>query len=93
MGQGPNERCNAMGKPVRALEKKWRRCLKCNRKVFTDCGHRLCAKCRDDNQNLYEPRVVRVDMDDFGEVADSIDELFGDGEVDYLEVVDILSSD
>lgn len=31
------------------LEKKWRPCLKCGRKVWTDRGHRLCGKCAKGN--------------------------------------------
>ena len=82
-----------MEKPVRTTEKKWRRCLKCNRKVFTDCNHRLCAKCRDDNESLYEPRVVRVDMDAFADGESSMEDVFGEEEFDFLEMVDMLVCD
>lgn len=31
------------------LKKKWRPCLRCGRKVWTDRGHRFCRKCSKEN--------------------------------------------
>ena len=42
------------------LEKKWRKCLRCGRKLFSDRCHRTCVRCRDDNSNRFERKPLRV---------------------------------
>ncbi|MBI2190761.1 MAG: hypothetical protein HYU36_02100 [Planctomycetes bacterium] len=38
--------------------KKWRTCLKCGRRLYTDRCHRICPKCHQKNEN--EGRIRRV---------------------------------
>ncbi len=40
------------------LEKKRRRCLKCNRRMISDRCHRLCPRCRDDNANTFDRKPL-----------------------------------
>lgn len=42
------------------LEKKWRKCLRCGKKMKTDRCHRTCPRCRDDNTNRFERKAVKV---------------------------------
>ena len=51
------------------LEKKRRRCLKCNRRITSDRCHRLCARCRDDNAGTFERTPLHIiDADGLGDV-------------------------
>jgi len=72
------------------LEKKWRRCLKCGRKLWTDCCHRLCSKCTEENQSKYEPRVFHIAEDDFDDPDAAARSLYSEDELGMLELVDML---
>ena len=43
------------------LQKKWRPCLKCGRRIWTDRCHRFCGKCANINRRAgVQKKVFRV---------------------------------
>jgi len=46
--------------------KKWRPCLGCGRRMFTDRGHRICKKCRRRNEASPMRRAHHVSSPDSG---------------------------
>jgi len=74
------------------LEKKRRRCLKCNRKIISDRCHRLCARCRDDNANTFDRKTLHItNPDSLGEGPAPLDEQ--DDELDLIAVTEAFECD
>ena len=78
---------------IRRPEKKWHRCLKCNRKMWTDCAHRLCARCNDDNQNQFEPRVFRIAMEDGVSTDTFQDDAFNEDDIFMMELAEMVEGE
>ena len=74
------------------LEKKRRRCLKCNRMITSDRCHRLCARCRDDNANTFDRKPLHIiNPDSLGDGPARSNEQ--EEELDLIAVTDAFEGD
>ncbi len=55
------------------LKKKWFRCLRCGRRIWTDLCHRFCSRCSDANSGLFlipaspcHPERVPITLSEIG---------------------------
>jgi len=71
-------------------EKKWRRCLKCGRKMWTDRCHRLCLRCREENHNQFERKVLQLAWVSRGRPERDSDDADADAELDLMGIADVL---
>jgi len=55
------------GMSIRELDtaKKWFRCLRCGRKIWTDRCHRFCSRCADANANVINVSTIRMKRDEY----------------------------
>ena len=75
------------------LKKKWRRCLKCGRKMHTDRCHRLCVRCREENLNHPELHVLQLVGIDRRLKRLDLPELDADSDFDLMAMADLFGAD
>jgi hypothetical protein len=75
------------------LKKKWRRCLKCGRKMHTDRCHRLCLRCREENLNHPEIHVLQLVGVDRKAYRAEAEQLEVDSDLDLIAMADLLGDE